>query len=87
MQYSKELKAKALRLSDKIGPKRAAEKLGIDRRTISRWRYKRNCKNGCVKPRTKNEPVLIKTLDKNIADLIEAKKILSRVFNSVGDLL
>ena len=42
MKYSKEFKEEALRLSDEIGLKKAAQQLGIQYYTLSDWRAKRN---------------------------------------------
>ena len=39
-RYSKEYKIEAVRLSNKIGTKEAAEKLGIAGGTLSGWRKK-----------------------------------------------
>ena len=51
MKYSKEFKEEALKLSDEIGLKKAAQQLGIQYYTLSDWRSKRNaaildCFNG-----------------------------------------
>ena len=42
MKYSKEFKEEALKLSDEIGLKKAAQQLGIRYYTLSDWRTKRN---------------------------------------------
>ena len=42
MKYSKEFKEEALKLSDEIGLKKAAQQLGIQYYTLSDWRTKRN---------------------------------------------
>ena len=42
MKYSKEFKEEALKLSDEIGLKKAAQQLGIQYYTRSDWRSKRN---------------------------------------------
>ena len=45
MKYNKELKLQALRLSDEIGLKAAAEELGVNYHTLSGWRSVRKaCK-------------------------------------------
>ena len=41
MKYSKEFKEEALKLSDEIGLKKAAQQLGIQYYTLSDWRSKR----------------------------------------------
>ena len=42
MKYSKEFKEEALKLSDEIRLKKAAQQLGIQYYTLSDWRSKRN---------------------------------------------
>ena len=42
MKYSKEFKEEALKLSDEIGLKKAAQQLGIQYYTLFDWRSKRN---------------------------------------------
>ena len=42
MKYSKEFKEEALKLSDEIGVKKAAQQLGIQYYTLSDWRTKRS---------------------------------------------
>lgn len=42
MKYSKEFKEEAIKLSDEIGLKKAAQQLGIQYYTLSDWRSKRN---------------------------------------------
>lgn len=42
MKYSKEFKDEAIKLSDEIGLKKAAQQLGIQYYTLSDWRSKRN---------------------------------------------
>ena len=40
MTYEKSFKEEAVRLSDEIGVKKAAEQLGISYNTLTDWRYK-----------------------------------------------
>ena len=40
-RYSKEFREEAISLSDEIGPKKAAQQLGINYATIIDWRKKR----------------------------------------------
>ena len=42
MKYSKEFKEEALKLSDEIGLKKAAQQFGIQYYTLSDWRSKRS---------------------------------------------
>ena len=44
MKYSKEFKDEALKLSDEIGLKQAAQQLNLQYYTLSDWRSKRNAK-------------------------------------------
>ena len=51
MKYSKEFKEEALKLSDEIGVKKAAQQLGIQYYTLSDWRSKRSAAikhSGCL---------------------------------------
>ena len=43
MTYEKSFKEEAVRLSNEIGVKNAAEQLGISCNTLSHWRYKQKC--------------------------------------------
>jgi transposase len=45
MKYSKEFKEEALKLSDEIGLKKAAQQLGIQYYTLSDWRTKQNSRS------------------------------------------
>ena len=63
MQYSKEFKEQALKLSDEIGTKKAAQQLGIPYCTLAGWRKSINRKreidlNG--EPLTEREKKLLK---------------------------
>ena len=44
MNYSKEFKDEALKLSDEIGTKKAAEQLGLKYYTLAEWRKNRKAK-------------------------------------------
>ena len=44
MNYSKEFKYEALKLSDEIGTKKAAEQLGLKYYTLAEWRKNRKAK-------------------------------------------
>ena len=44
MNYSKEFKDEALKLSDEIGIKKAAEQLGLKYNTLAEWRKNRKVK-------------------------------------------
>lgn len=49
MNYSKEFKIEALKLSDEIGVKKAAQQLGIQYYTLADWRKNRKAKANKVK--------------------------------------
>ena len=50
MKYSKEFKEEALKPSDEIGVKKAAQQLGIQYYTLSDWRSKRSTAIKAQKP-------------------------------------
>ena len=53
-RYSKEFREEAISLSDEIGPKKAAQQLGINYATLIDWRKKRKTKERKINRRTKN---------------------------------
>ena len=87
MVHPTETKENALKLSDQFGLQQASEMTGIKKGTIAYWRYMRNCENGCVKPRADRGALLIKKIDKNIADLKAAKKLLKKVFDAMETII
>lgn len=63
MKYSKEFKEQALKLSDEIGLKKAAEQLGIPYHTLGEWRKSINRKKEIdlsSEPLTEREKRLLK---------------------------
>ena len=77
MQYDTIFKEKALKLSDEVGSKKAAEQLGIKYQTLSEWRYKRNHKRICITLSDEIEAqVRIKQLENEIAELKKENKVL-----------
>ena len=78
MKYSKEFKEEALKLSDEIGLKKAAQQLGIQYYTLSDWRSKRNvaakAKNYHMSDDEANKRIV--ELEREIAELRKANEIL-----------
>lgn len=78
MNYSKEFKDEALKLSDEIGTKKACEQLGIKYYTLSEWRKNRKARlaeriNHLTDAQAK---ALIRELEKKNAELERANDIL-----------
>lgn len=73
-RYSKEFREEAISLSDEIGPKKAAQQLGINYATIIDWRKKRKTKEN--KEKSTEEPKTVEELQKEIAELKKANDIL-----------
>ena len=78
MKYSKEFKEEALKLSDEIGVKKAAQQLGIQYYTLSDWRSKRNtaikAKNNQMSDEEANKRII--ELERENAELRKANDIL-----------
>jgi transposase len=73
-RYSKEFREEAISLSDEIGPKKAAQQLGINYATLIDWRKKRKTKT--EKEKSTVEPKTVEELQKEIAELKKANDIL-----------
>ena len=78
MNYSKEFKDEALKLSDEIGTKKACEQLGVKYYTLSEWRKNRKARlsepiNHLTDAQAK---ALIRELEKKNAELERANDIL-----------
>lgn len=73
-RYNKEFREEAISLSDEIGPKKAAQQLGINYATLIDWRKKRKLKVEKQKP--PEEPGTVEELQKEIAELKKANDIL-----------
>ena len=78
MNYSKEFKDEALKLSDEIGTKKACEQLGIKYYTLSEWRKNRKARlaeriNHLTDAQAK---ALIRELEKKNAEIERANDIL-----------
>ena len=86
MKYSKEFKEEALKLSDEIGVKKAAQQLGIQYYTLSDWRSKRSAAIKAQKYQMTDEELtllifILKTLTEALDDSLElyfVKNISSR---------
>ena len=78
MKYSKEFKEEALKLSDEIGVKKAAQQLGIQYYTLSDWRSKRNTAIKAKKYQMSDDEAnkRIIELEKEIVELRKANDIL-----------
>ena len=82
MKYSKEFKEEALKLSDEIGVKKAAQQLGIQYYTLSDWRTKRSAaiktKKYQMSDDESNKRII--ELEKENAELRKANDILKDAF-------
>ena len=78
MNYSKEFKEEALKLSDEIGVKKAAEQLGLHYYTIADWRKNRKAQHLKAMPPLSGAEMKIRNaeLEKEIAELRRANDIL-----------
>jgi len=83
MTYDKKFKEEALKLSDEIGLRKAAQQLGIQYYTLSNWRCKRNMYGEQVHVGSGRERIplypqeqRIRELEKEIAELQRANEIL-----------
>ena len=78
MNYSKEFKEEALKLSDEIGIKKAAEQLGLKYYTLAEWRKNRKAKlSEPINHLTDTEAkARIRELEKRNAELERANDIL-----------
>lgn len=73
-RYSKEIRKETISLSDEIGPKKAAQQLGINYATLIDWRKKRKTKE--KKEKSTAEPKIVEELQKEIAELRKTNEIL-----------
>ena len=78
MKYSKEFKEEAIKLSDEIGLKKAAQQLGIQYYTLSDWRSKRNAAVKAQKNQMSDEELKKRNLEleRENAELRKANDIL-----------
>ncbi len=76
-RYSKEFKSEALKLSDEIGVKKAAEQLGLHYNTIADWRKLRKRKQESEMTESASELLSRnRQLEKENAELKQANEIL-----------
>ena len=78
MNYSKEFKEEALKLSDEIGVKKAAAQLGLHYYTIADWRKNRKAKRLKELPPLSEGEIRAKNieLERENAELRQANEIL-----------
>ena len=76
-KYSKEFKEEAIRLSDEIGNKKAAEQLGIPYYTLADWRNNSKHPKKAIDPLSEEElRIRNRELERENAELREANNIL-----------
>ena len=77
MKYDKEFKEQALKLSDEIGVKKAAEKLGLKYHTLADWRKIRKHKQEALPVSNEADAATrIRQLEKELSELRLANEIL-----------
>lgn len=76
MNYSKEFKEEALKLSDEIGVKKAAAQLGLKYYTLADWRSKRKEQLNAPKLTDADQQRRIRELERENAELRRANDIL-----------
>lgn len=76
MKYDKEFKEQALKLSDEIGVKKAAEKLGLKYHTLADWRKIRKNKQELSSTTENDAAARIRQLEKELSELRLANEIL-----------
>ena len=74
--YSKEFKEEALKLSDEIGLKKAAQQLGIAYYTLADWRSIRRNAPPVEIPSAEEQAARIRELERENAELQKANEIL-----------
>ena len=75
-KYSKEFKEEALKLSDEIGVKNAANQLGIAYYTLADWRSIRRNRPPTKALSTEEQALRIRELEHEVAELRTANDIL-----------
>ena len=76
MNYSKEFKEEALKLSDEIGLKKAAAQLGIKYYTFADWRSKRKEQLNAPRLTDAEQQHRIRELEREVTELRRANDIL-----------
>ena len=74
--YSKEFKEEALKLSDEIGVKKAAQQLGIAYFTLADWRGIRRNTPPAKTPSAEEQTIRVRELEREVSELRAANDIL-----------
>lgn len=74
--YSKEFKEEALKLSDEIGVKKAAQQLGVAYYTLADWRSIRRNTPSAKTPSAEEQTIRIRELEREVSELRTANDIL-----------
>ena len=74
--YSKEFKEEALKLSDEIGVKKAAQQLGIAYYTLADWRSIRRNATPAKTLSAEEQSIRIRELEREVSELRTANDIL-----------
>ena len=69
-RYSKEFKEEALKLSDEIGVKKAAQQLGVAYYTLADWRSIRRNTPPAKTPSAEEQTIRIRELERENAELL-----------------
>ena len=76
MRYTKEFKEEALKLSDEIGVRKAAEQLGLKYNTLTDWRKQRKEQQSQPQLSEAEQARRIRELEQELAELKRANDIL-----------
>lgn len=87
MHYDREFKEEAVRLSDEVGVKTAAEQLGISYYTLSGWRRAKNRYGENAYVGSGNRHVPNNAKDRRIQDLEKENRDLKRANDILKDAL
>lgn len=74
--YSKEFKEEALKLSDEIGVKKAAQQLGVAYYTLADWRSIRRNTPPANTLSAEEQSIRIRELEREVSELLTANDIL-----------
>jgi transposase len=76
MKYTKEFKEEALKLTDEIGVRKAAEQLGLKYNTLTDWRKQRKEQQSQPQLSEAEQARRIRELEQELAELKRANDIL-----------
>ena len=76
MKYTKEFKEEALKLTDEIGVRKAAEQLGLKYNTLTDWRKQRKEQQSQLQLSEAEQARRIRELEQELAELKRANDIL-----------